>query len=128
VEVTVWIYGGCDVVSVPFRLRFDPEHLSFVSGVPGSFLASGGDNVSFLVGVDPQDPSVLSVGNATVGSGLEGGVDGYGDLCALTFEVLPGAATAGETSLIPFDFRVFQPGLQEQPSVFPSLTIELTSF
>jgi len=125
VEVAVHILQGCDVSGVSFSLRFDPDHLRFVSGVPGSFLASGGGNVSFLAGLDTQAPGVLKVGNSILGAGPGGGVSGNGDLCALTFEILPGAAAAGSTPIIPFDFRVFQPGLQEQPSNFSSLTLDL---
>jgi hypothetical protein len=125
VEVTVSIYQGCQVAGVPFRLRFDPGHLRFVSGAPGSFLASEGGNVSFLAALDSQEPGVLNVGNSILGVPPGGGVSGSGDLCARTFEVLPGAADAGQASLTPIDFSVFQPGLREQRSSFPSLTIEL---
>ena len=68
---------------------------------------------------------MLSVGLAILGTGPGTGVSGDGDLCTLRFEVLDEAATAGTTSIIPFNARVFSPGLQERPVVFPSLTLDI---
>jgi len=112
------------VVSTPFKLRFDPSHLEYVSGSQGAFLAAGG-NVSFLAGLDSQQAGVLSVGLAILGAGPGGGVDNNGTLCRLSFRVLPGAQSAGTTSIIPFSNKVFQPGLNELPSIFRSLTINV---
>jgi hypothetical protein len=127
-EVTVRIYQGCDVAGVPFKLRSNPEHLRFDSGVLGPFMASEGGNVSFLVGEDTQQPGVISVGMTVLNAGPDGALapDGNGDLCTLTFDVLPAAVLDGETSIEPFMFKVFQPGLVEQPAIFPLLTIQRT--
>lgn len=127
-EVTVRIYQGCDVVSVPFKLRSNPEHLRFESGTLGPFMLSEGGNVSFIAGEDSQQPGVISVGMAILGVGPDGDFapDGSGDLCTLTFDVLPAAVLAGGTSIAPLSFKVFQPGLVEQPSIFPSLIIRRT--
>jgi general secretion pathway protein D len=123
-SVDVQIFQASNVVSTPFKLRFDPSHLEYVSGSQGPFLAAGG-NVSFLAGLDSQQAGVLSVGLAILGAGPGGGVDNNGTLCRLSFRVLPGANSAGTTSIIPFSNKVFQPGLNELPSIFRSLTINV---
>ena len=122
--VDVQIFQASNVVSTPFKLRFDPSHLEYVSGTQGPFLAAGG-NVSFLAGLDSQQPGVLSVGLAILGAGPGGGVDGNGTLCRLSFRVLERAGQAGSTSIIPFSNKVFAPGLNELPSVFRSLTLNV---
>jgi general secretion pathway protein D len=124
VTIQVQIFQAQNVFSTPFKLKFDASHLEYVGGTQGPFLAAGG-NVSFLAGLDSQQPGVLSVGLAILGAGPGGGVDGNGALCTLSFRVLEGAATAGTTSIIPFNNKVFGPGLSEQPSVFRSLTLQV---
>ncbi len=124
VTIQVQIFQARNVVSTPFKLKFDASHLEYVAGTQGPFLAAGG-NVSFLAGLDSQQPGVLSVGLAILGAGAGGGVDGNGALCTLSFRVLEGAATAGTTSIIPFNNKVFAPGLNEQPSIFRSLTLQV---
>jgi general secretion pathway protein D len=123
-SIDVQIFQASNVVSTPFKLRFDPSHLEYVSGSQGAFLAAGG-NVSFLAGLDSQQAGVLSVGLAILGAGPEGGVDNNGTLCRLSFRVLDGAQAAGTTSIIPFNNKVFAPGLNELPSIFRSLTINV---
>jgi hypothetical protein len=127
VDITVRIYQGCNVAGVPFSLSTNPEHLRFVSGVVGPFLGSEGGNVSFLAGPDSSRPGVISVGASILGAGPDGELtpDGNGELCTLSFEVLPEAVIAGETTLVPFNLKVFQPGLVEQPSNFPPLILRL---
>ncbi len=122
--VDVQIFQAQNVVSTPFKLRFDPTHLEYVSGSQGPFLAAGG-NVSFLAGLDTQQPGVLSVGLAILGAGADGGVDNNGTLCRLSFRVLEGARPAGSTSLIPFANKVFAPGLNELPSIFRTLALNI---
>ena len=122
-EVTVRIYQGCNVAATPFRLNFNPDHLRFDSGALGPFMLSGGSNVSFVIGEDTQNPGTLVVGIARLGADPEGNPSGSGDLCTIKFEVLPAAVLDGETSIAPFNFKVFQPGLVEQPSIFEPLTI-----
>ncbi|MCZ6650107.1 MAG: cohesin domain-containing protein [Acidobacteria bacterium] len=123
-SVDVQIFQARNVVSTPFKLRFDPTHLEYVSGSQGPFLAAGG-NVSFLAGLDTQNPGTLSVGLAILGVGPGGGVDNNGTLCRLSFRVLPQAKAAGSTSIIPFANKVFAPGMNERPSIFRSLTLNV---
>ncbi len=123
-SVDVQIFQARNVVSTPFKLRFDPTHLEYVSGSQGPFLAAGG-NVSFLAGLDSQNPGTLSVGLAILGVGPGGGVDNNGTLCRLNFRVLPQAKSAGSTSIIPFANKVFAPGMNERPSIFRSLTLNV---
>jgi hypothetical protein len=121
VAITVTIENAQDVVSVPFKLRYDETAVSFVDGTVGPFLAAGGGQVTFLTGTDPTNPGVLSVGLAILGGGP--GVTGQGDLCTLRFEILPGAAAAGPLTLQPFSVQVYAPGLKLLPSTFGLLTL-----
>jgi general secretion pathway protein D len=125
VTIQVQIFQAQNVVSTPFKLKFDASHLEYVAGAQGPFLAAAGGNVSFLAGLDSQQPGVLSVGLAILAADAGGGVDGNGSLCTLSFRVLEGAATSGTTSIIPFNNKVFAPGLNEQPSIFRSLTLQV---
>ncbi|MFQ5768726.1 MAG: hypothetical protein ACE5ID_12205, partial [Acidobacteriota bacterium] len=133
VDLVVRIFGARNVVSTPFQLRFDSSHLRYVpeGAAQGPFLAAGG-NVSFLAGLDSQNPNVLKVGLSILGPGtrptvrgFQDGVDGNGDLLRLRFQVLPGAAKAGTTSIIPFNNAVYGPGLNQLPTIFPPVTISI---
>ncbi|MFQ5670751.1 MAG: secretin N-terminal domain-containing protein [Acidobacteriota bacterium] len=126
VDIVVRIFNARNVVSTPFKLRFDNTHLQYIpeGAVQGPFLSSGG-NVTFLAALDSQQPNVVTVGLSILSPGPDGGVDGNGDLCTLRFRVLPKAAEAGSTSILPFLNTVFAPGLVALPSVFPSLTMNI---
>ncbi|MFQ5719741.1 MAG: secretin N-terminal domain-containing protein [Acidobacteriota bacterium] len=127
IDLSVRIFGARNVVSTPFKLRFDPTHLRFVreGAVEGPFLRAGG-NVAFFANLDSQNPGVAVIGLSILGPQGGGGVDGNGELCRLRFQVLPKAAEAGGTNIIPFENRVFAPGLNQLRSFFPSISLNIS--
>jgi len=122
VEITVLILDAMDVVSTPFKLRYDALSLEFQEGIQGPFLAQTGAPVAFLAGQDSLDPGVLTVGLTILGA--KEGAHGDGELCRLRFRVLGGAGEGKDyLSLVPFSSRVFASGLKEMPSDFRPLRL-----
>ena len=123
-DVVFTILSARDVVSTPFKLRFDPDIIRFeeTGSVVGPFLTSSGGNVVFIATLAGTGQDEVWVALSILGASA--GVDGNGELCRLRFQVLPGT-TAASASLVPFEAFVLGVGLIQQPVVFPSLTLTL---
>ncbi len=85
VEVRVLIESGQDVASVPFHLSFDPALLAFRGAVEGPLLSSDGRPTVFMAVPSAAGDRVI-VGASRLGQ--QPGVNGDGELCRLSFEVM----------------------------------------